>query len=302
MGSFSLLVVLCTFVLLLDAAPDKNRNELLSQKFEPSVGRSAAPLRRDKRFAVSAIWTAMGLIKDFSDRVTFIKETIAKVKSWFGVGDAPGTPPPNTQDVINEINGIKDQVEDLRDDVLAGQEWGFVLSVLGDPIKNLKALVFQEDDYLGEMKQSGLADSLKKLAQNRFYINQVNDPACSDRRNLASLQNGILSGTGIHKPLYEAYADKIGQQNTGTALDVVKFIARTQQMQAHVYALLEEGVDFKPISSTEKQHEIDLYQYDVQRVTPRQGPRNCRSSECNNGSQRFRCLWSHQGQAQPTFR
>lgn len=101
----------------------------------------------------------------------------------------------------------------------------------------------------------------------------MNDPACSDRRNLASLQNGILSGTGLHKPRYEAYADKIGQQNTGTALDVVKFIARTQQMQAHVYALLEEGVDFKPISSTEKQHEINLYQYDVQRVTPRQGPR-----------------------------
>lgn len=75
--------------------------------------RSTAPLRRDRRFAVSAIWTAMGLIKDFSDRVTFIKGTIAKVKSWFGVGDAPGTPPPNTQDVINEINEIKDQVEGL---------------------------------------------------------------------------------------------------------------------------------------------------------------------------------------------
>ena len=57
--------------------------------------------------------------------------------------------------------------------MLAGQEWGFVLSVLGDPIKNLKALVFQEDDYLGKMKHSGLADSLKKQAQNRFYINQV---------------------------------------------------------------------------------------------------------------------------------
>lgn len=77
------------------------------------MGKSAAPLRRERRFAVSAIWTAMGLIKDFSDRVTFIKGTIAKVKSWFGVGAAPGAPPPNTQDVINEMNGIKDQIEGL---------------------------------------------------------------------------------------------------------------------------------------------------------------------------------------------
>ena len=64
----------------------------------------------------------------------------------------------------------------LKEDVLAGQEWGFVLSVLGGTIRDLRTLVYQEEDYLQKAQNGTLQEGAKKLAQNWFFTEEVSTP------------------------------------------------------------------------------------------------------------------------------
>ena len=78
-------------------------------------------------------------------------------------------------------------------------------------------------------------------------------------------------------PLYEAYANKIGEQGTGNIFDLAKFIRDMQEMQAHVYAIMDEALDYKDISEAEKTQERQLLTYDVGQVKPLQTPNIARA-------------------------
>ncbi|XP_068751310.1 uncharacterized protein [Montipora capricornis] len=274
-----LFVSLVPVILILSfVSCEEKERRTFSQDFKVQLAKSDIPHDRSRRFAISAIWAGLGLVKEFSDRVTAVKGVISKVKSWLGIGDAPGTPPPSIPDVLNEIRALKTKVTGLKEDVLAGQEWGFVLSVLGGTIRDLRTLVYQEEDYLQKAQDGTLQEGAKKLAQNWFFTEEANRDSCTVQRDLAALQNGILSGTeSITMTLYEAYANLIGQQGTGNIFDLAKFIRDMQEMQAHVYAIMDEALDYKDISQAEKTQERQLLTYDVGQVKPLQTPNIARA-------------------------
>ena len=64
-------------------------------------------------------------------------------------------------------------VLDMKSDLLAGAEWGYVLSVLGGTISQLKTLVTNEERYLQDMESDERSAALKKRLQNRFFVEQV---------------------------------------------------------------------------------------------------------------------------------
>ena len=65
----------------------------------------------------------------------------------------------------------------MKDDLLAGNEWGYVISVLGTPISTLKSLVTNEESYLEAMASDQTVE-VKKRIQNRFFVEQVREIFC----------------------------------------------------------------------------------------------------------------------------
>ena len=71
------------------------------------------------------------------------------------------------------FNALISVVLDMRRDLLTGDEWGYVLSVLGTTISQLKTLVTNEEIYLDAMEDDDITVPVKKRIQDRFFIEQV---------------------------------------------------------------------------------------------------------------------------------
>jgi len=260
-------VVLLGFLVLRSESHPRHRKSHKHIALLPSNSTAIETQVGHKRVfgVILAAFTAFNNIADFMGRCNNVVGWFDNINRFMGSGGSQGESQVTSQlldKIKQDIENLATNVEDGFKDLLAGQEYTQILSILADHISILRIVDNLQKEYLTATKgykETAPADRNQGLMQSRRqkWFDDVDERFVALKNALIILLENICDPILSTYDLFEGYAWKKGEQGTGNLVDLMNFIRKIRTLEANGYGVWKSHI-LKKWEDDENRRTVEL--------------------------------------------